>query len=206
MPLTYVLSALVGIGSYQSKRPNLQNKLPNHPIFKGLKHCFWHLDRFKVVVILKQCSRDAILPLRLVEKRKALDIEEIERGKTQPSRIMLYSNYSEYTLYLVHGRWPTPLNNAGASDVISASHLYSLLIRKDFLYPSDPAVLQPHFDPARMEGGRSKDILYNPDRSAAGSLVFFQDDCDALSGSNVTAILAVHNVPYTLPSPAYWHA
>jgi len=43
-----------------------------------------------------------------------------------------------------------------------------------------------------MESGGCEDIPYNPDRSVAGPLVFFQDDCDALSGSNVTAILAVH--------------
>jgi hypothetical protein len=43
-----------------------------------------------------------------------------------------------------------------------------------------------------MKGGRCENILYNPDRPDAGSLVFFQDDCDALTGSNVNAILAVH--------------
>ena len=66
------------------------------------------------------------------------------------------------------------------------------LVRKHLLHPSDLAVFQPHFDPARMESGGCQDILYNPDRPDAGSLVFFQDDCDALSRSNFNAILAVH--------------
>lgn len=66
------------------------------------------------------------------------------------------------------------------------------LVRKHLLHPSDPAVFQPYFDPARMEGGGCEDVSYNPDRPDAGSLVFFQDDCDALSRPNFNAILAVH--------------
>ena len=66
------------------------------------------------------------------------------------------------------------------------------LIRKHLLHPSDLAVFQAHFDPAGMENGGRENVFYNPDRPDAGSLVFFQDDCDALSGSNFNTILAVH--------------
>ncbi len=76
--------------------------------------------------------------------------------------------------------------------MVRVGRLSLLLIRQDLLHPSDLAVFEPHFDPAGMESGGCEDILYDPDRSVAGSLVFFQDDRDALSGSNVTAILAVH--------------
>jgi hypothetical protein len=69
---------------------------------------------------------------------------------------------------------------------------FLLLVRKDLLYPTDPPILQSHLDAARVVGGRRQDILYNPDRSVAGSLVLFQDDRDVLTGTNVLAILAVH--------------
>jgi hypothetical protein len=67
-----------------------------------------------------------------------------------------------------------------------------LLIRKDLLYPSNLAVFQPHFDPARMEWGGCKDILHDPNCPFAGSLVLFENNFDALSGSNVAALLTVH--------------
>jgi hypothetical protein len=67
-----------------------------------------------------------------------------------------------------------------------------LLVRKDLLDSSDPAIIQSHLDPARVMGGRRQDILYNPDRSFAGPLIGFQNDFDALTGANVLAILAVH--------------
>jgi hypothetical protein len=75
-----------------------------------------------------------------------------------------------------------------------------LLVRKDLLYPSDPPIFQSHLDAARVVGGRRQDNLHNPDRSVAGSLVLFLDNCDALTGTNVAAILAVHTGPDTLLS------
>ncbi len=75
---------------------------------------------------------------------------------------------------------------------VPASQMSLLLVRKDLLYPSDPAVIQPHFDPARMEKGGCKDILHDSNGAFAGSLVLFQNNFDALSGPNVAALLTVH--------------
>lgn len=66
------------------------------------------------------------------------------------------------------------------------------LVRKDLLHPADPAIIQSHLDSAGVVGGGREYILHNPDRSAAGSLILLQDDFDALTGSNVFPILAVH--------------
>lgn len=66
------------------------------------------------------------------------------------------------------------------------------LVRKDPLYSPDPAIIQSHLDPARVVRGGREYILHNADRSAAGSLILFQDDFDALTGSNVFPILTVH--------------
>lgn len=66
------------------------------------------------------------------------------------------------------------------------------LVREDLLYSPDTAIIQSHLDPARVVGGGREYILYNPDRSAAGSLILLQDDLDSLTGSNILPILAIH--------------
>jgi hypothetical protein len=82
--------------------------------------------------------------------------------------------------------------HAKRSQQNAKSHSSPLFIRKDLLHPPDLSVFQPHFDPARMMGCGSQDILHHPDGSVAGSLISFQDDCDALTDMNVFANLAVH--------------
>jgi hypothetical protein len=44
-------------------------------------------------------------------------------------------------------------------------------------------------------GGGREYILHNPDRSATGSLILFQNDFDSLTGPNVLPILAIHRFP-----------
>jgi len=69
------------------------------------------------------------------------------------------------------------------------------IVRKHLLHPPDLSVFEPYLDPTRMKGGRSKNILHGPNGSFAGSLVLFQNNCDALSGPNVTALLTAHCFP-----------
>jgi hypothetical protein len=75
---------------------------------------------------------------------------------------------------------------------LSVCQLSLFLIRKDLLHPSYLAVFQPHFDTARMEWGGCKDILHDPNCPFTGALVFFKNNFDALSGSNIAALLTVH--------------
>jgi hypothetical protein len=73
-----------------------------------------------------------------------------------------------------------------------AAYFILLLVRKNLLYPSDPAILQPHFDPMRMEGGICQNVLHHSSGAFACSLVLFQDNFDELSGPNTAALLTVH--------------
>ena len=70
--------------------------------------------------------------------------------------------------------------------------MFFSLVRQDLLHPPDLSVNQPHFDPARMKRGRSKDVLYDPDGAFAGSLVLFQNNFDSFSGPNFASMLTIH--------------